>query len=507
MVEDVERKSPGGASRDLEANSALVHDAISTDTVSEKTASEPDPDLVNWDGEDDPENPVNWTLKKKWANGGLLASMTFITPLASSMFAPGVEDVMIEFHSTSTMLASFVVSVYILGYCVGPLLVAPLSEMYGRVPVYHVSNVLFVIFTIACAVSTSMPMLIVFRFFAGVMGSTPLSIGGGTFGDMFRVEERGAAVAVWSMGPLLGPVVGPIAGGFLAEDVGWRWVFWIIAMAAGVLTIAMFLFLRETYTVALLNKKAKRLRKETGNPKLRSAEDLGLSPAELFKVSILRPIKFLLFSPIVSCLSIYIAFVYGILYLLFTTITSVFTETYGFSQGLAGLAYLGIGIGMFLGLFMVGASSDKLLKKLTASNNGVVKPEYRLPPMVIAGLILPIGLFLYGWTAQYKIHWIVPIIGTGLVGLGLIGSFIPNSTYLIDAFGKHSASAIAANTVLRSLFGALIPLAGPAMYEKLGLGWGNSALGFIALAMVPIPLAFMKYGERLRTSQSFRGTV
>lgn len=147
------------------------------------------------------------------------------------MFAPGVEDVMIEFHSTSTMLASFVVSVYILGYCVGPLFVAPLSEMYGRVPVYHVSNVLFIIFTIACAVSTSMPMLIVFRFFAGVMGSTPLSIGGGTFGDMFRVEERGAAVAVWSMGPLLGPVVGPIAGGFLAQDVGWRWVFWIIAMA------------------------------------------------------------------------------------------------------------------------------------------------------------------------------------------------------------------------------------------------------------------------------------
>jgi uncharacterized membrane protein YczE len=186
----------------------------------------------------------------------------------------------------------------------------------------------------------------------------------------------------------------------------------------------MIIFLRETYSGALLNSKAKRLRIETGNPKLRSAEDAGLEPAELFKVSIFRPIKLLLFSPIVLSLSVYIAFVYSILYLLFTTITSVFTDTYHFSEGLAGLAYLGIGIGMFLGVFIVGAFSDKLLKRLTAANHGVVKPEYRLPPMVIAGLVLPMGLFLYGWTAEYKVHWIVPIIGTGLIGLGLIGSFV-----------------------------------------------------------------------------------
>jgi multidrug resistance protein len=148
------------------------------------------------------------------------------------MFAPGVEDVMIEFKSTSQILASFVVSIYVLGYCVGPLIVAPLSEIYGRVPVYHVSNVLFVVFTIACAVSSSLSMLTVFRFFAGVMGSTPLSIGGGSFGDMFKVEERGAAIAIWSMGPLLGPVIGPVAGGFLAQRAGWRWVFWVITIAA-----------------------------------------------------------------------------------------------------------------------------------------------------------------------------------------------------------------------------------------------------------------------------------
>jgi hypothetical protein len=185
----------------------------------------------------------------------------------------------------------------------------------------------------------------------------------------------------------------------------------------------MFVFLRETYAIALLNQKAKRLRKETGNPNLRSALDLGLTPRELFKKSIFRPMKMLLFSPIVLTLSTYMAFVYGLLYLLFTTITGVFTKTYGFSQGLSGLAFLGLGIGMMIGLVMVGVASDRILKRLTTVN-GVTKPEYRLPPMIPAGLLVPIGFFIYGWTTYYAAQWIVPIIGTAFVGMGLIGTFV-----------------------------------------------------------------------------------
>jgi multidrug resistance protein len=147
------------------------------------------------------------------------------------MFAPGVEQVLMDFHSSSTLLASLVVSVYVLGYAAGPLLMAPLAEMYGRLYVFHLSNVLFVIFTIACAVSNSLNMLIVFRFFAGFAGSTPITVGGGTFSDLFPVEQRGAAMSIWALGPLLGPVIGPVAGGFLAQARGWRWVFWVIVIA------------------------------------------------------------------------------------------------------------------------------------------------------------------------------------------------------------------------------------------------------------------------------------
>jgi len=468
------------------------------EAISEPPEKESDPNIVDWDGPDDQENPQNWPGKKKWTTGGLLAAVTFVTPLASSMFAPGVEDVLKEFHSTSTLLASFCVSVYILGYAIGPLAVAPLSEIYGRLPIYNISNVFFVIFTIACAVSSNLSMLIVFRFFAGMAGSTPITIGGGTFGDLFTVEERGSAMAVWAMGPLLGPVVGPVAGGFIAESIGWRWTFGIIAIMAGMLSVAMFVFGKETYSVKILEKKAARLREETGNPNLRSALTASGTPKELFLKAIVRPMKMLILSPIVLLLSLYMAFVYGLLYLLFTTITAVFQGRYGFSQGLAGVAFLGLGVGMMLGLVAFGLVSDKLVKKLSV--NGVTKPEYRLPPMIPGGIIIPAGFFLYGWTTYYKVHWMAPIIGTALVGVGLMGIFMATSNYLIDAFTIYAASALAASTVLRSLFGCFLPLVGPPLYEHLGLGWGNSTLGFIAVAMIPIPILFWKFGEKLRTS-------
>ena len=146
------------------------------------------------------------------------------------MFAPGVPQVMAEFKSTNIQLASFVVSVYILGYAFGPFLVAPLSELYGRLPIYHACNVGFVVLTIACAVSSNLNMLIGFRFLEGVFGSAPLTLGGGSIADMIIQEKRGGMMAIWAMGPLLGPVVGPVAGGYLSQAKGWRWVFWLISI-------------------------------------------------------------------------------------------------------------------------------------------------------------------------------------------------------------------------------------------------------------------------------------
>ncbi|KAI9710403.1 MAG: hypothetical protein M1812_007439 [Candelaria pacifica] len=482
---------------------AVAHSRSSGDTIVDKSGqSARDPNIVDWDGPDDPANPLNWSNKLKWGNIAVISAITFITPLASSMFAPGVPEVMSDFNSHNDLLAGFVVSVYILGYAVGPLMIAPLSELYGRLVIYHSCNVLFVIFTIACAVSSNLNMLIAFRFFEGCAGSAPLTIGGGTIADMIVQEKRGGAMAVWASGPLMGPVIGPVVGGFLSQAKGWRWVFWVISIVAGAISIMAAFLLRETNASTLLAHKTKKLQKETGNQNLRSKMDTGISPPQLFLIAIIRPSKMLIFSPIVFFMSLFMAIVYGYLYLLFTTFTLVFENNYGFSSGTVGLTYLGIGVGMFVGLAIVGILSDKIVK--SKSKNGVMKPEYRLPPMIPGALCIPIGLFWYGWSAESHTHWIVPILGTALIGAGVLVVFMAIQTYLVDAFTIHAASAIAANTVLRSTCGALLPLAGQKMYAKLGLGWGNSLLAFIALALCPIPWIFLRYGERIRTNPKFQ---
>ncbi|RDW67661.1 hypothetical protein BP6252_09057 [Coleophoma cylindrospora] len=450
-----------------------------------------DDNIVDWDGPDDPEKAVNWPAARKWATILMLATLTLLTPFASSMFAPSVAMVMAEFHSTNVDIGSFVVSVYLLGYAFGPLLFAPLSELYGRSPLYYSSTVLFILFNVACARSTNFPMLIVFRFLTGLAGSCPLTLGAGTVADLFHQEERGRIMAIWTLPVLLGPTIGPIAGGYLSESLGWRWDFWFL------------IIVRETYPAAILQKRVNRLRKETGNRSLQSVLRSTKTPREVFLQSITRPTKMLFCSPIVLGLSVMTAVTYGTLYLLFTTMTMVFEDQYGISSQNVGLTYLGLGVGQMIGVTAFGMVSDAILRRM-AGKGGELKPEYRLPPMAAGVVFIASGLLWYGWSAHFKVMWMMPIIGMVLIGVGVITSFLPVSTYLVDAFTAYAASATAANAVLRSLGGALLPLCGRRMYDVLGLGWGNTLLAGIALASLPVILCFIKYGERIRTHPRFQ---
>lgn len=298
--------------------------------------------IIGWDSDDDPKNPLNWSTSLKVTNIALISMLSLIAPLASSMFAPGVPQLMKEFNNSSDVLAAFVVSVYVLGFAIGPLFMAPLSEIFGRLRIYHVSNLFFVVFTVICAVSTDLDMLIVFRFLAGCMGATPLTNGGGTIADMVHQKDRGLAMAGFTLGPLLGPVIGPICGGFLSEAKGWRWVFWVLTIVSGFLSIMCLLFMRETYAPYILKQKVARLQKEAGDMNLRSKLDIGLSPLDLFWRSIKRPLKLLVLSPIVFSLSLYMGIVYAYMYLMFTTFTIVYEGQYGFSPSIVGLSYLGM---------------------------------------------------------------------------------------------------------------------------------------------------------------------
>ncbi|KAM5350585.1 hypothetical protein ACJ41O_007090 [Fusarium nematophilum] len=485
----------------------------------EDTGSESD--IVWWESDQDPQNPYNFATWRKVLNCALVSALTFVTPLASSMFAPGVPELMVEFGSRSSELASFCVSVYVLGFAAGPMIFAPLSELYGRLMIYHFCNAGFIVFVIACAKAPSLSSLIAFRFLSGVFGSCPITNGGGTIADMIVQEKRGAAMASFSIGPLLGPIVGPVVGGVVTDALGWRWVFWIIAIISGTLSMIFLVFSGETYAPVLLERKTKRLRKETGNERLRSKLDAGLSPADYFKRGILRPFKMLVFSPICIICGLYVGLAYAYLYLMFTSLTPLFMRIYGFNTVNSGLTFLGLGVGSMIGVAYFSVASDRYMKKKAAeslanaaagddeeANQGgqaeaispseAMKPEYRLPPLRIGAILLPAGLFIYGWTAEYKTHWIAPIIGTCVMGVGNLVIFMSLQMYLIDSFTIYAASALAANAVMRSIAGAVLPLAGLPMYDKLGMGWGNSLLGFIAAALIPAPWLFIKYGEYLR---------
>lgn len=220
---------------------------------------------------------------------------------------------------------------------------------------------------------------------------------------------------------------------------------------------------------------------------------------QMLKSAIVRPVKMLVYSPIVLLISLYSGIMFGLVFLLFTTFPSVFGVQYGFSAGTSGLVYLGLGLGMMVGLVLFTRLSDKLMKDATAAGRPS-KPEDRLILMKWFGPITPLGLFLYGWSAYYGVHWIVPIIGTFIVGLGSLFVLIPGNIYLVDSFGvSGAASALAANLLIRSPFGAFLNLVADPLYSRYGLGWGNSVLGFICLAFTPVPWLFHRYGETLRT--------
>jgi multidrug resistance protein len=470
--------------------------------------------LVWWDGDNDAKNPYNWPTWQKMVNTVLISVLTFVTPLASSIFAPGIPELMVEFKSSNTELAAFVVSVYVLGFAFGPLFLAPLSEMYGRLIVYHICNVCFIGCTIGCALAPTLNALIGLRFVAGLFGSCPLTIGGGSIADMITQEKRASAMAGFSIGPLIGPIIGPVVGGVIQSKLGWRWVFWVLTIVSGVVTVAMAAFGRETFAPVLLQRKTLAIRKETGDERWRSKLDSGLPHKELLKRSLLRPLKMLLFSPICTIFALYLVMVYGYLYLLFTSISYVFQQQYGFGTTTVGLVYLGLGVGSFIGLAAYTVDSNKTVKA-QAGSQGVAKPEVRLRLLPLGAFIMPCGFFIYGWTAQYKTHWIAPIIGLGVIGVGKNAAvalleiilteytgnlicFMAISIYLVDAYTTYAASALAANTVMRSIAGATLPLCGLKMYDQLGLGWGNSLLAFIAIAMLPIPILILRFGEKLR---------
>ena len=418
------------------------------------------------------------------------------------MVAPALGQIATEFHITNSIESQIVLSIFVLAFAIGPMILGPLSELYGRVIILQSSNVLFLAFNTACGFAQNKQQLMAFRFLAGLGGSAPLAIGGGVLGDLFKPEERGKAMGIYALGPLLGPALGPIVGGFVAYKSTWRWLFWSMSAADAVILVSGFLFQPESYAPYILHKKAQKLRQRTGNP-LWVAEgegDITLPVWRKISNVMWRSFKMLYTEPIVQVMGLYMAFSYGLLYLMLSTYTQLFVEKYQENVAIAGLNFLSLGLGFFIGAPLCGKLNDRIYQKLKLKDpRRQGKPEFRMPLVVPFSMLVPIGLLTYGWSAQVKTHWIVPNIGAFFFGIGTIAAFQAVTTYIVDSYARFAASGVAAVTVLRSLAGFGFPLFATYMYDALDLGWGNTVLALAAIGVgLPVPILLWIFGEKLR---------
>ncbi|KAJ5780701.1 hypothetical protein N7457_005861 [Penicillium paradoxum] len=460
------------------------------------SGTEDDPYIVEW-LENDLENPKNYSETLRWSVTALIATMTLCVALASSAYSGTVGKLLAEFKCSQEVII-LGLSLMVLGYAIGPLLWAPISESVGRRNIFLLSYAGYTCFTAGCCGAQNVWTLIILRFFTGIFGSSALCIPGGQIADMFKPELRGLGIGVFCLAPFIGPALGPIIGGFLGDAAGWRWVMGLLAIFSGVLTLMAFIFMPETYAPALLRLRAARLSKATSKVYL-TAEDAEnpIVFKELVKHALLRPWVLLFREPIVFSLTLYMSAIYGTLYLCFAAFPIVFQTNRGWNAGVGGLGFTGVLVGLILGILII-CWDNKRYVRIYRATDGFAPPECRLPAVIGGGISIVVGLAWFAATDAPNIHWIVPIMAGAPFGAGFVLVFICCANYLIDAYVIYAASVLASNSVMRSVFACVFPLFTTYMFNDIGIHWGVAVPGFIALACLPFPVLFYLYGAKIR---------
>ncbi|RMZ66556.1 multidrug resistant [Pyrenophora seminiperda CCB06] len=445
------------------------------------------------------ENPREWARWRKMANVAVIALMSILSPLVSSMFTPGIAQIADDLNcSTTAVIGTTTGFVVMLG--VGPLILAPLSETFGRRRIYLVCFSVFALLQIPAALAPNIAFLITIRSITGFFGSVGIANGGGTISDMFIPSERAGVFGWYLLGPLLGPTLGPLFGGIIVQRLGWRWIFWIMTVVCFVNTLAGYFFLRETYAPLILGCKKAEFESQSSewDGTKYSYEGEDTRPlSEKLSQALKRPPKIFM-QPIVAVMAVYQALIFGTTYSIYTNMQPIYQDNYGFSTEKVGLLYLGPGSGFLFAVWFLVPRIDTVYKSLTAKNHEKAKPEFRLPLANIGSVFIPMSLFWFAWAVEKHAHWFVSIAATFFYGIGQVMILNSTQNYFIDSFEKYAASAIAAGTVFRSVVGGVVPMLAPTLFDKLGYGWGISTFAFVSLILAPAPILFYTFGETLR---------
>ena len=448
---------------------------------------------------DDPENPLNWPMWIKWIYTILFSFSVISAAYGSSCLSGGLFTIN-DKYGVSTEVSTLTVSLMVLGFCVGPLLWAPLSEQIGRRPVYIISFGLYTIFNIPCALSPNIGGLLVCRFLCGVFAASALTNAGASLVDIHS-DTRGLAIAFFSFCPYSGPVLGGVVNGFISVGTNrFDLMVWVNMAFAGVMWIILAL-IPETYAPVILKKRAKKLRKETGNPHIMTEQEASpLSFKEMVKLNLLLPLKFVVTEPVLDLVCGYVALIYALLYAFFFAYPYIFNQLYGYKDNKIGLMLIPILIGAGLAVTTTPFLEKHYIKVTTKLylEGKPVPPELRLWGAMIGAPFPAIALFILGATSYKHIIWVGPASSGIAFGYGMVLIYYSLNNYIIDTYAKYAASALATKVFLRSTAGAAFPLFVTYMYEGLGLQWASWLLAFVSLANVLIPFAFYKYGKVLR---------
>ncbi|PTU21227.1 hypothetical protein P175DRAFT_0509698 [Aspergillus ochraceoroseus IBT 24754] len=468
----------------------------------------PDPEtfVVEFDGADDPLHPYNWTLLRRICLVCILCFGTFVGSFTSAVFSAAIGPISEEFH-IAREIASLGVTLFVLGFAAGPTIWAPASELIGRRWPLSIGIFGCGIFTVACATANDVQTIMLTRFFAGLFAASPISIVPAVFADLFPTAQRGIVMSIFCMAVFIGPFAAPFVGGFIVmSDLGWRWTMYISAIMVFLGFLLVLVGLDETYAPVILVRKAAVLRRQTHNWGIHAKQDeVEVEFMELVRNNFTRPLTMLVTEPILLLVSLYISFIYGLIYALLGAYPVVFQGVYGMTMGVAGLAFIGIIIGELLGGVYILTLQGSYIRKLDA-NDGQPVPEWRLTPAVVGAVAFAIGMFWFGWTGYTaSIHWLAPVASGVLTGFGIFCIFLQCFNYIVDCYPTLAASTIAANTILRSAVGCAFPLFSHQMMENLGVQWAGTMLGCLAVLMIPIPVGFKVYGPWLRQKSRLAG--
>ncbi|EXJ56374.1 uncharacterized protein A1O5_12641 [Cladophialophora psammophila CBS 110553] len=500
-------RAPSPAESDLEKTLSKLSATV---RASEKCETSPNPDneaiIVSWT-EHDPGNPRNWSQAKKTWTLVVVNLYTFCVYCTASIITPTAEAIQQRYH-ISILVASMGLSLYVVGYGLGPMFLSPISEIprVGRNPPYLYSFVAFLVVSIALAFVDNFPAIIVLRWLQGLFGSPALASGAASIEDIYDIYSAPYGYVWWIAAMYCGPAVGPLMAGYAAPR-DWRWPLYEVIIMSGVI-LFLLPFLPETYPGAILLNRAKRLRKATGDDRYRAQSELHPIPFKtVLWEALVRPLEITMKDPAVLYAALYGGLVYATYYSFFEAFPLVYLGTYQMSLGQLGLIFLGLMTGCIVGLTCYYVYLRRWFipraRKYHAEKGKPVEQEQWLRPGMAGVWGPPIGLLLFAWTARADVHWIAPTIGINIWAAGSFCMFQSIICYIALAYPKYVASLFAANDFVRSMMAAAFVQFSRPMYVNLGVDKGVTVIAGLSGVGVAGMYGLYYFGGFLRAKSKF----